>query len=226
MYQTGKYQARKKHRKLFRIVLLALLISISFSGYLFIKDLMKPHVQLTQAAAKITTISYAPGKTKVINETNFSFSLPVSWEEVSHDTTPFNVYRFRSSDKDSTQRVLDIYEDKIQNTIAVNRVLAIESGTSRITMRGQVSDSCQDFTKGTPNGMYGTKAKWQGIDFLCDLTNYERNTVGTSSKDGIDIVGMIGSTVGSHNYFFLYTENSDKSDYGVLYSAIQSFTLK
>ncbi len=231
MYRLGRREVNKKKRKTIRRIIYLILIIIAIGLYFYIKSLSVTHTQIKQSAAKITKITFVQGKTKIINEPNFSFSLPVSWEEASHDVNPYNVYRFRSTDIDSKDRLIDIYEDKLPTGIAVNRVLAIESGssTNRITLRGEVSDNCQDYTKATGSiapGTYGTKAKWKGIDFYCDLANYQRNVVGTGSPDAINRVNLTGPQTGDHSYFFLYTENSFAPDYSILYSAVQSFALK
>lgn len=226
MYRVGTREKNLSRRKRIRRILVSLLIIIGVIGYFWIKSLMVPHTTITQAKAKVTNVTFVQGKTKVINETYFTFSLPVDWEEVSHDTTPFNVYTFRSTDKNSKNRILQIYEDKIQTTIAVNRMLPIESGNSRIALRGSVSDNCDRYTRGGRTNPLGVTAKWEGVEFLCDLANPERNRVGTSSLSGVDIVGTVSPNSGVHNYFFLYTENTIQNDYTVLYTAIQSFTLK
>jgi hypothetical protein len=226
MYRVGTREKNRGRRKRIWRIASVLFIILGVLGYFWIKSLMVPHTKITQSKAKVTTVNFVQGKTKVITETYFSFSLPVDWEEVSHDTVPFNVYTFRSTDKNSKNRIFQIYEDKIQTTIAVNRMLPIESGNSRITLRGSVSDNCDQYTRGVRTNDLGVKAKWEGVEFLCDLANPQRNRVGTSSLSGIDIVGMVSSNSGVHNYFFLYTENTIQNDYTVLYTALQSFTLK
>jgi len=73
----------------------------------------------------------------------------------------------------------------------------------------------------------GASAKWQGIDFLCDQNNLERDVVGTSSLDGINTVSLNSpSGGGAHKFFFTYTNQSINGDYSVFTDAVTSFKMK
>jgi hypothetical protein len=71
-----------------------------------------------------------------------------------------------------------------------------------------------------------THAKWSGINFLCDLGNYLRDVVGTSSPEGINSVTLTGNTTGKHTLFFMYTDNTPSPDYSTFINALKSFQLK
>jgi hypothetical protein len=194
--------------------------------YWLFKYGLKPDTKIKQSQGVVTNITFDSGKTKHIEQQNFSIDLPADWEVVGHDERPLSIFRYRGTGKKSSGRQLEIYEDTIPVNFAINRVLSIEASNNRLTLRGSVSDNCAEFTKDTAKGQVGTKAKWQGIDFLCDLANYQRNVVGTSSPDGINSVMLHGPTTGTHHYFFSYTENSFNDDYSPFYSILQSFSLK
>jgi hypothetical protein len=115
--------------------------------------------------------------------------------------------------------------DTIPTNIGVNRVLPVQGEGSRV-IPTTVSDTCADFTGDKVPGNQNTPAKWGGIDFLCDLANYERDVVGTSSSDGVNTVKVTGATTGTHQIFFTYTDNGATPDFTIFVNAVTSFRMK
>jgi hypothetical protein len=95
-----------------------------------------------------------------------------------------------------------------------------------------MSDVCLTFTGApassaqTAQSLPNQLAKWQGINFMCDLSNYNNNSVGTSSLQGINTVTLTGSTTGRHSFFFLYVDHNIQPDYSIFTNALKSFRVK
>jgi hypothetical protein len=105
-----------------------------------------------------------------------------------------------------------------------NRVLIIHGESDHLGTDGSVSDNCSTFTGGTSKS--STPAKWEGVAFLCDQANQQRDVVGTSSTDGVNVVLLKSPGNGAmHKYFFTYTDYSINSDYTVFYNALNSFRM-
>ena len=140
----------------------------------------------------------------------------------------YTIYQFKSTGPGyAGNRSLDIFEDSSLPNFAVNRMLPVtpneEGGLT--TDASLVSDNCSAYTTGPTTGRktIAEPAKWQGIDFLCDMGNTLRNVVGTGSKDGLNTVIVQTPTSRPHHYFFVYTEGNDKPDYSFFVNAINSF---
>ncbi|MDB5175731.1 MAG: hypothetical protein JWM81_589 [Candidatus Saccharibacteria bacterium] len=192
-----------------------------------ILQLQSPDTTIKQASAVTNTASADSQATKVVSEDDFSFNLPSGWKTVSHEKATYDLYHYSSGDSGSNQQFLDIYQDTIPQNFSVNRVIGIEASVSRINIVGTISDNCADFTKAaTTPSSFGTLAKWRGIDFLCDLANYERNVVGTSSQGNINSVTLTDSKGAARKYFFTYTDHNINPDYKTFFDALTSFTLK
>ena len=94
---------------------------------------------------------------------------------------------------------------------------------------GSVSDNCAAYTEG---GSFqandalkakDTPAKWEEVTFLCDLPKVFDNVIGTSSKEGINIVTVVGPKAGKHSYFFVYTDHNAHPNYEIFIDVIKSF---
>lgn len=221
--RKGKDPRKQKRRRLifFAVLLLLLLIGWWINTYAF-----KPNTTVKQAKAVVTKISFDESKTKHFDETNFGIDLPTDWVERRHDTSPYNVYSFQGGTKQTTTRMLDIYEDKIPTGLSLNRALAVESNGPKIRLRGEVSDNCSNYTKDPrTTNTDSVKAKWQNFDFLCNIANSARNVTGTVSAEGNNQLTLAGSTA-QHRYFLVYSENSYTPDYKVFYSAVESLQVK
>jgi hypothetical protein len=103
-------------------------------------------------------------------------------------------------------------------------LLPIEADGDRLTILNTVSDNCANFTGTTVQGKKPdtAPAKWSGVDFICDLVTYTRNVTGTGSVGTINRVNLTGEK-GSHQYFFVYTDNSSNPDYSIFTRSLQSF---
>lgn len=223
MYREGR---RTKNRgKLFASVL-ALAAAVVL-GAAIVLALHRPWF------ASQTTIVQSPAVNTVVSgdepmndfeEPLFSVSLPSDWQLTAHTDQH---YTWQSSQKVANKQ-LEIYVDNLPSTMMVNRVLPVVSAGAHVHTLAQVSGNCVDFVKPTPAQAAGADlaASWHGVPFLCDLHNYERDVVGTSSAGAINSVTLTGASTGQHQFFFVFTDRSVSPDYSALYQALQSFSVR
>jgi hypothetical protein len=228
MYRVG-HRPRNHKRRAFLITLSAFIaISVLTYGVSYARTLLHPATTISQGTAVTTKVVAASQPDRTYSESDFNVALPVSWEPTTRETTPYNVYRWQDTSDKNDARLLEIYQDTIPQNFAVNRALAVTANGTQVSVVGNVSDNCIDFTKTdeTASSSTGVHAKWQGIDFLCDINNYERNVVGTISSNGVNSVQLTGPKSGTHTYFFTYTDHNINPDYTTLYNALSSFQVK
>jgi hypothetical protein len=168
----------------------------------------------------------------IIDEPLFTMKLPKDWVLNSKDQAPSPAYYFKATKKYADSRTLNIFIDNSSaNLFAVNRMVPVASLDNKLSV-GQVSDNCAQFT-GTgaasaqaAQSQKDTTARWQGVSFLCDLSNVNRNAVGTSSSEGVNQVTLTGPSGQKHRYFLIYTDHSDQPDYSIFNDALASFEAK
>jgi hypothetical protein len=228
MYRLG--QRQQKHRKQYISAASSLLLFVvlSIGGYNYIKNDIKSNTSVTQAAAVTTKVNLNNSPTTTFAEPDFTIALPNTWRPTTRETQPYDVYRWQDDSQKTNASLLEVYEDTIPQNFAVNRALAVTANGDQIMTVGSVSDNCADFTKTTETATSstGVHAKWQGIDFLCDIDNYERNVVGTISSNEVNSVALKGAKSGSHLFFITYTDYNINPDYTTLYNAVSSFLAK
>jgi hypothetical protein len=228
MYRVGNRERTHRKRTVILITLICLILAAIVVSGIRLEKLLRPNTVLTQSAAVVTDVRLATPPTRSFDLGIFTISLPTTWQEVVGETTPYHIYRFEGGIGKPDEEQLEIYQDTIPKNFAVNAVLPVTSDGNRLGPMVMVSDNCADFTKpisGT-TAYSGTAAEWAGTNFLCDLSNPERDVVGTSSPSGINTVTLIGSQSGTHTFFFSYTNDSISPDYTNLYNALISFRLK
>lgn len=225
MYRiANRHKTRRRRSRFWLGFTLFFLAIVAFGLVQFLQSLHQTTV-VSASKAVITKVSYQ-GKVKHYNEGNFSIDIPSDWQPAPRPPYTYQSYTWRTTDKaDAIQ--IEIFEDTIPTNFAVNRALIIDGAGNHLELTGQASDNCVKFTNDTSGGQagLGVKAKWQNIDFLCDRTTTTRDTIGTSSADGINTVVLKGSDGTSHKYFFTYTDNQLSPDYTVFYNALSSFSM-
>lgn len=224
MYSYGS-KRRRKPVKIF-IVVFVLLIGLGVGAFFYGKTLLKPNTQLKQASALTSKITYTK-QTQHFDEALFGIDIPAGWERAPKQPGPYNIHAWQTSRNGSDGQLIQIFEDTIPVNYAVNRALIVEGQGTHLELKGEASDNCAEFTKGvsaTPNQI-GARAKWQGVDFLCDQANTTRDVIGTSSPDGINVVVLRTSTGVPHKYLFSYTNHGVSPDYSLFLNAVQSFQM-
>jgi hypothetical protein len=225
VYRVG---TRRKRKWIIRSLIGLVVIAIGLAGTIFVQRLLHPKTTLNQSQAVVTNVKASVVPLKTYDEAAFSIELPNDWKVGERSTAPYNVYRWQGTSKSSNATMLEIFQDTIPVNVPVNHVLAVTASGNGVAADGEISDNCANFTKGTsptPSSQ-GVHGKWQGVDFLCDLSNTSRNVVGTSSLTGINSVTIKGPTNISHTFFFSFTDHSLSSDYTPFYNALLSFRVK
>lgn len=225
MYQLGK---RSTHtRRTATVAALLVLIVVLASGTWIAKHYLKAETSLQQAPAMTHKVRLSGTKAETFEKPMFRIDLPHSWKEVAPLDTIHTPYSWRGTGDTARMRSLNIYVDDIPTDMAVNRMLPIQADGNKIDVLNAVSDNCAGFT-GTSDksSQTGTaSAKWSGVNFICDMGNKTRNVTGTSSPKGVNDVTITGHN-GTHQYFFVYTDNSSSPDYSIFTSALTSFSAK
>lgn len=200
---------------------LVLIIAVAYGLYS-----LKPDTKISKAKPVTRTLN-ANTAVDTYNQGAFTIQLPKGWQFMGKQQDIYTIYHFRSAlPGEKGNRSIDIYEDTPPKNFAVNRMLPVAKNEDGglVTDLSLVSDNCAAYTTDAGNRTSVAQlAKWQGIEFLCDMGNTLRNTVGTGSKDGINTVRLQTATSRPHQYFFTYTENNDKPDYNLFVKAINSF---
>jgi hypothetical protein len=221
MYRAG-YRRHKPHVLLFLGVVAGICVVIAVAAWI-----MRGGQSVQNAPAVTHTVSVG-GPTKTFDENLFSFDLPSDWQMSAKDT---GQYTLHSTKKYEDNRTLNIYVDKIPADFAIDRLLPVQTNDGEITP-ATVSDDCRNFTGVANNteptqSLPDTPAKWQGIDFICDLSHYNRNAVGTGMLgSGINVVSLSTPANGKHQFFFVYIDHNITPNYNIFYDMLSSFMLK
>ena len=223
MYRVGlKPQPKKRRWPLWAGLIFGLLLLL---GGFYILSHLHTKTTITQAAPVTTKITSTASALKLFSEPGFELKLPTDWTLQSHVSGEYNIYRFQGTGKVSISRQLDVYQDTTPVNLPLNRVQPVDASGPHMTANGSISDNCSDFTKAAPaSGQSGSPAKWQNVDFLCDLHNTSRNVVGTSAPGGINKVTLQGLDGTPRSFFMTYFDHGLTPDYGVFYSAIETFS--
>ncbi len=225
MYHVDRRIHRhQKLRKRAGWLLVAIFIALAVYGILHLRVTPKQNVYNSPPSSR----SYQPGTlAKVtINKPELTLELPSGWTEESipqSRTSP----RYSMHSPPAEARQLQIYIDNPPQSFGLNRAIAVSASGNGI-VHDSVSDNCTTFTdvsKRDPVTGFAT-AKWQGIDFYCDVANYARAVVGTVSKDGFNYFNATGPTFGTHKVFITYTDNNISPDYTVFYDILDSLHFK
>ena len=226
MYRLGK-RTHKKHLLLTALAVVILLLGSGIFAYKALHLTATPRTQIQNKPA--VTRHYDPSSAaKVpIDQTLFSIDLPHDWKAATapDSFTVRPTFYAQSSSVDARQ--LAVYIDELPTTLAVNRVVIV-SALSNTVQYDAVSDNCSGYAQPSKVDQDAgrTSAKWKGIDFLCDIGNYKRDVVGTTSKEAINKLTLTGQSGKTHAVFFTYTDNSSSPDFSVFYQMLASFRLK
>jgi hypothetical protein len=227
MYKVAHRRKNQKKKTVAWLIGLAILIGLSLWGVATVRAMMQPKTVIKQSRTVKTHVDYSQ-KTKHYDETDFSLDLPTTWQQLPPpENSPYKMFIWQSADRVTNGQRIEIYEDTIPLKYAVNRVLIVHGETDHMTLGGSASDNCAQYTTGksAPNE-FGAPAKWQNVDFLCDMANDARDTIGTSSSDGLNTVILRSQSSGlSHKFFFTYTDHSTNPDYTVFYDALNSLRM-
>jgi hypothetical protein len=228
MYKVDTRKKSARRRAVFWLVIILLCLAIIGIGVNKVRLALKPQTAIQQSTAKQTKVSY-DSQLQHYTEPDFTIDIPKSWAAVPRPVGPYASYTWQISDSGAAGQTITVYEDTIPTHFAVNRVLIVSGETDHLTINGNVSDNCAQYTNGAlaTADQIGAPAKWQGVDFLCDKANTERDVIGTSSLDGINTVIMKNQSTGqNHKFFFTYTDTKINPDYSVFLNALSSLKMQ
>jgi hypothetical protein len=222
VYRLGQ---RRLSRKRLYVTLLVFLLLVGAAAAIA-KLYLKPQASISKKPDPVVShVSYA-AQTVTYNTPLFSISVPKDFKQVTSNTdTPVPNYIWQGTTKDNQARWVDVYVDKSVPELAVNRVIQVQAGGATLNVLGDVSDNCVSFTDGADAHPHTISAKWQGLSFLCDSGNYERDVVGVVSPDGLNTVALTTREGATHHIFITYTDNSPQADYTIFKAALQSFKM-
>jgi hypothetical protein len=223
MYRLGH---QIKHHYRWYIATLLLIIVLTVVGIAILRRDLKTDTSLSQSKVITQYYSAVGTDTMHVTESTFSVYLPAGWKVASNIGSPNKVYSWQGTGDDADRRI-DIYIDNLPINLAVNRLLPVQASNDQLETIGSVSDNCTDFTTPTAqSAITGTlAAKWDGVDFICDVGNYERDVVATGSTEGINTVTLTGPSTGTHGVLLVYTDNSADPDYSIFTTIVESFQL-
>lgn len=231
MYRLGRHSKKKAKKHLWLVILAVLLVPFAAGGYFIVKLMKDGETKPTTPLA--ITREYAVEEVddrKVFDQDGFSIKLPPDWIMKGHNTRPHNIYAFKATKKNADQRTLEVFVDRFDAEKAFNRLLPVSVEGNKIIVTGSVSENCVTFTGAQPNTpdpkVSWLPAKWQGVDFRCDMANRVRNVVGVGTPGGKPGITLSGPRTGSHTFFFVYIDHNINPDYQILEDALASLEVK
>jgi hypothetical protein len=233
MYRLGKRKKRSKTPIIFGSILLFLLV-LGTAGYSFVKNASRNSTHIKNGAATVRYVSASSSQKSHFDEDNFSINLPAAWKLVNHQVPPasrYNVYTFQGTTAVESSRLVAVYVDLIPADLAVNHEISVQAQGSGMS-HGTVSDNCANFASDSARNAPQAAAsqvsasRWEGVDFLCDIGNYNRNVTGTGAVGATNKVTLTGPGSATHSFFITYTDANINPDYTVLYNLLDSFQTK
>lgn len=231
-YKYGHRPGRRRRTRVLIVLAVSLLI-VGIVGTIVVYDLRKNQDSTIEGNSRtIAQTLDETTNTVTLDDTFFTMEFPADWKEISrqNDSNERSI-TWQASKYREDNRYMKIYIDIIPKTYAVNRMLPLSARGNGFSV-GDISNNCSTFTKSgtTPTGqtkpVKAEGAKWQGVDFICDLGQVTDNEIGTSSADGINTIVVTGPSKGKHSYFFVYTDHNIQPNYNILYNALRSFKAK
>lgn len=227
-YRIHNRPPGKRKSRIIGVIVFIIFVILLVVGFIIVRNWLKPQATVTSAKAVTKKVNFDT-KVKSYDEGDFTIEMPTTWAPIPRPPGPYKSFTWQTSSKGTDGQEIVVYEDTIPVNYAVNRMQVVAAAGAQLTLIDSISDNCSKYTKNTVNApnQVGVPAKWQGVDFMCDQSNQQRDVIGTSSTDGINTVIMVSPTTGaSHKFFFTYTDHNISPDYTVFAQALQSFRLK
>lgn len=220
---------RQRHHKLFlRFLLFAIpfvAILVIAIWFIFFRDTNSTSANFTKAGAEVAVVK---PDTKDFTNEYFKITLPSSWvADGRKNPHSYEVYyEFHNTLENYDNRWLRVYVDVIPDFQKLNRLLPVSIVNNRL-VPGSLSDDCRSFTGApTQNSSQSSgqswKAKWQGVEFFCDM-NISENYMGTASVDQGYSVSLANGDGSIHKYFIVYIDHNIHPDYQLLSDVVKSF---
>jgi hypothetical protein len=208
-----------------------LLIFVGIAGFIA-WDVLRTRSEQQSGDVLVSQFEVDRPAVQTIQQDTYSFELPADWVEVKRFNNKYDAgITWQATAAKQDNRYLTIYLNKLPTKLPVNRMLPVES-IGRSLRHGPISDNCAKYTPGgkvDANAASKARpviAKWDEVEFICDLPKVFDNVVGTSSSEGINSVSITGPEKGTHKYFFLYTDHNIHPNYEIFLNVIESFRAK
>ena len=225
MYHLGHHITHRRWPYLIGggVLLLCLIVSSVWASHFFIAKTI-----LNQSRPVTHYITATNTTTQHIVEHTFTVDIPSEWHAVPSSQTISGAYGWQGVSTDGSGRRLDVYIDTVPTTLAANRVLPVQVVGDGLQSNGAVSDNCADFADKSKESVATATAPaaWNGVAFVCDLGNYERDVVVIGTPAGVNDVAIKGRTTGLHHIMLVYTDDSITPDYSVFMAIIRSFQVR
>lgn len=224
MYRLGH---RSTHHYLIGGMLLAAVALLTVAGVAALRSVFQPHTVLHQSTPVVRTVLGDTTVQQHVSKGFFDFDIPSDWHVVAASPVRYTVYSWAGTKGNNAARRLDVYVDNVPLGLAVNRLQPVQADGDHFDLIGTASDNCTSFTPRASNSAQTGDApsKWGGVNFLCDVGNYERDVVATGSAEGINTTTLVGTTSGSHRVLLVYSDNNSSPDYTIFAAIIKSFRL-
>jgi hypothetical protein len=226
MYTANKRQRKYKTLLRFSLFAIPLIIGIGVAvWFVFFRNPDDSSTNFARSGAEVAVVK--PAQQDFTNEL-FKVTLPVGWasDGLKNPIAPEVFYEYQSKVKDYENRYMRIYVDSIPKDYALNRLMPITVVDNRM-IPGVLSDDCTTFTGAPLSGTGAARqsnvwtAKWQGVDFVCDMAR-PQNYSGTASADEGYAVTLVSKNGTKHKYFLVYIDQNIRPDYSILTEAIKS----
>lgn len=224
MYRLGH---RKSHHYIIAGAVAVLAVGLTAAGVVVSRSIFQPHTVITQARPVTHTVLGDEVHMQQVSKSIFTFTIPADWHNVEPPHIAYTVYSWAGTTGIGGAQRLDVYIDNVPLNFAANRLQPVAANGDHFDVIGSTSDNCTAFTARVPDSVNTGNApsKWTGVNFLCDVANYERDVVATGSAEGINIATLHGTTSGGHRVLLVYTDNNPSPDYTVFTNIIKSFHL-
>ncbi|QQS19963.1 hypothetical protein IPL85_00670 [Candidatus Saccharibacteria bacterium] len=224
MYQYNK--RTHKHTKLKRRVIWISLAVLSIGIVYGLFQLRIAPKQDVRNPSSLSNAFKASTEEKVtFSKPELQFEATSGWKETpvpQSDISPRYVYK-----NVKNAQILEIYLNNPPQGRAVNKVVVVRSEDGALT-HDAVSDNCVTFTDSNKKNLQTgiSPAKWQQVDFLCDMANHSRAVVGAISSDGLNTILVTTASGKTYKLFFTYTDNNINPDYNTFYDILTSMTFR
>lgn len=228
------YILNRPHKRSYGLAVAGLLLAGLAAGGYAMRGLLESDTVIGPApAAVVRTVQDRQSAVKNFETAQFSFQLPNDWEPFRLASQPAGSQSWHNTAGNKGVRILTVYLNPAPGSVAVNRVLPVETANDRLSVAGSLSDNCTNFTAPSrqQTGQSVAVAKWQNVEFLCDTGNYTRNVVGIASpasdtNTAVGGVSLVGPTGGAQRVMITYTDHGPSPDYSALTSLVPTFRLK
>ncbi|MDB5185901.1 MAG: hypothetical protein JWL85_424 [Candidatus Saccharibacteria bacterium] len=230
-YRYDKSFRPKRHKFLF-VFAGALLVVVSLAAFVWRDVTRNQAVNIEGQSRTVNQVFNDTIQRLTVDEQLYSMELPGDWKEIKRtNTSTENSITWQATKKGEDNRSLTLHIDTIPASRPLNRLLPVNAEGNTL-MYGEISDNCASFTGGgsldAQKAVHSkeTEAKWQKVDFICNLPRVIDNEIGTGSTEGINTVSVTGPLQGKHKYFFVYTDRNVQPKTSILLDAIRSFRAK